>query len=189
MDVINDMIWLCLIMSISCCNECMNERKEMEVLWFRPCTEMFAGRSNECTYWISPVYGDVCGLVQRMYLHRRFGVTLCRTEYISFILQDESCALQFMNEFMQLNNNKNSIFSRHLFWFWFWFLNFDLILKFEFSPCSKYLFIYFKNFVFARSKYFELIVLFLLFVYNLILYELLFCFAYSYLFELFILAK
>jgi len=51
-------------------------------------------------------------------------------------------------------------------------LNFDLILKFEFSPCSKYLFIYFKNFVFARSKYFELIVLFLLFVYNLILYEL-----------------
>ena len=147
---------------------------------FRPCTEMFV---------ISPVHGDVCRSVQRMYLHRRFGVMLCRTEYISFILQDESCALQFMNEFMQHNNNKNSIFSRHLFWFWFWFLNFDLILKFEFSPCSKYLFIYFKNFVFARSKYFELIVLFLLFVYNLILYELLFCFAYSYLFELFILAK
>ena len=137
------MIWLCLIMSISCCNECMNERKEMEVLWFRPCTEMFAGRSNECvptgfrpctemfagrsnecTYWISPVHGDVCGLVQRMYLHRRFGVTLCRTEYISFILQDRSCALQFMNEFMQLCNNKNSIFSRHLFWFWFWFFEF-----------------------------------------------------------------
>ena len=150
---------------------------------------MYEWKERDGGVVISPVYGDVCGPVQRMYLHRRFGVTLCRTEYISFILQDESCALQFMNEFMQLKNNKNSIFSRHLFWFWFWFLNFDLILKFEFSPCSKYLFIYFKNFVFARSKYFELIVLFLLFVYNLILYELLFCFAYSYLFELFILAK
>ena len=132
----------------------MNEREEMVALW------------------ISPVYGDVCGPVQRMYLHRRFGVMLCRTEYISFILQDESCALQFMKEIMQLYNNKQYFQQTLVLILIFDFLNFDLILKFEFSPCSKYLFIYFKNFVFARSKYFELIVLFLLFVYNLILYEL-----------------
>ena len=152
---------------------------------------MYEWKERDGGVVISPVHGDVCGPVQRMYLLDFARVRRClragpsKCTYIGdsesccvgrnisvFILQDGSCALQFMNEFMQLNNNKNSIFSRHLFWFWFWFLNFDLILKFEFSPCSKYLFIYFKNFVFARSKYFELIVLFLLFVYNLILYEL-----------------
>ena len=121
---------------------------------FRPCTEMFAGRSNECTY-----IGDS----ESCCVGRNISVSFCRMGVVLFNLWTSSCSSIIKKLVFLADTCSDSDFD---------FLNFDLILKFEFGPCSKYLFIYFKNFVFARSKYFELIVLFLLFIYNLILYEL-----------------
>ena len=116
---------------------------------FRPCTEMFAGRSNECTY-----IGDS----ESRCVGRNISVSFCRMRVVLFNLWTSSCSTIIIKIVFLADTCSDSDFD-------FWIL----ILKFDFSPCSKYLFIYFKNFVFARSKYFELIVLFLFFFYNLIL--------------------
>ena len=114
MHVINDMIWLCLIMSISCCNECMNERKEMEVLWFRPCTEMFAGRSNECTY-----IGDS----ESCCVGRNISVSFCRMRVVLFNLWTSSCSTIIIKIVFLADTCSDSDFD---FWILIWFWNLSL---------------------------------------------------------------
>ena len=132
----------------------------------------------------------LCGPVPQVYLHRRFGVMLCRTEIsISFCIMKTVLSISWTSSYSSYNNK--CIFSGQLFWFWFWFLN----LIFEYVvviPClahAQNIYLFILKILFSLDQMFRVECFVSAFSsFNLILYEhFSFCFASSYLYELLIL--
>ena len=83
-------------------------------LWFRPCTEMFAGRSNECTY-----IGDS----ESCCVGRNISVSFCRIGVVLFNLWTSSCSTIIIKIVFLADTCSDSDFD---FWILIWFWNLSL---------------------------------------------------------------